>query len=363
MAKVDKEFNLKDWEWIAVHFPPSERESMAKVAWIICCKCTPEKISQHKIDPRIVIPLCAIELLDEKDISNFQKFAKEKKVDTYHRILAESKIKQGNSNRVKQEFITGLINSINPRIKWKSLFETLDIDLQFTLLYRLLKCRPPTHNDWQNIFLDVKDEFLSVLYLSLTIIFAILFLLIVFIELDLLLKFISDRSLVYFYFPWYIRFIFPPFSAVLILILIQNNRLSHLSFKDTFRRLQFYLLIIVKFLYLILYSFYLGILFAILFGDIYAIHMIPTIEIRKNILLRIFRLILNPDILFFSMFLLLFIYSIANISISVWSIIIIFSISFISWIYTKLWIYTKRINDKATNPLKNIFKYDSFRNT
>ena len=68
MAKVDKEFNVKDWEWIAVHFPASERESMAKVAWIICCKCTPEKNSQHKIDPRIVIPLCAIELLDEINI-------------------------------------------------------------------------------------------------------------------------------------------------------------------------------------------------------------------------------------------------------------------------------------------------------
>ena len=112
MAKVDKEFNVKDWEWIAVHFPASERESMAKVAWIICCKCTPEKISQHKIDPRIVIPLCAIELLDEKDISNFQKFAKEKKVDTYHRILAESKIKQGNSNRVKQEFISLIVVTV-----------------------------------------------------------------------------------------------------------------------------------------------------------------------------------------------------------------------------------------------------------
>jgi len=76
MARVDKEFNLRDWEWIAVHFPPSEREAMAKVAWLICCKCTPEEISRYNPDPRIVIPLCGIELLDEIDVLKLKEFAK-----------------------------------------------------------------------------------------------------------------------------------------------------------------------------------------------------------------------------------------------------------------------------------------------
>lgn len=44
MVKVDKEFNLKDWEWIVVYFLLLERESMVKVVWIICCKCIFEKI-------------------------------------------------------------------------------------------------------------------------------------------------------------------------------------------------------------------------------------------------------------------------------------------------------------------------------
>lgn len=158
MPKFDDEFNLKDWEWIAVYFPPSERESMAKVAWFICCKCTPEEIFQRKIDPRIVIPLCGIVLLDEIDILNLRKFAKEKEIDTYHIILETSERKQENYNRVSKKFINPAINSINPSKKWLSLFETLDIDLQFALLYSLIKYRYPTRDDWRNIFPENSDS-------------------------------------------------------------------------------------------------------------------------------------------------------------------------------------------------------------
>ncbi|NEP70887.1 MAG: hypothetical protein F6K25_03980 [Okeania sp. SIO2G4] len=133
MAEVDDRFNLRDWEWIAVHFPPSERESMAKVAWLICCKCTPKQISQYNPDPRIVIPLCAIVLFDEIDE----------------------------------------INEINPSERWQSLFETLDRDLQFVLLSILIKYRPPIRDNWYNLFLDVKLEFLLVFYLPLITIFIV----------------------------------------------------------------------------------------------------------------------------------------------------------------------------------------------
>ncbi|NEQ40098.1 MAG: hypothetical protein F6K40_29210 [Okeania sp. SIO3I5] len=174
MAELDKEFNLRDWEWIAVHFPPSEREAMAKVAWFICCKCTPEEISQRKIDPRIVIPLCTIVLFDETDVLKFKEFAKEKEVDRYAKILAESKTKRGNSNIIKQEFINTSINSINPSKKWLSLFYTLDAYLQFSLFYSLIEYRRPTPDDWRNIFLDVKYKFLPELCFSLVLIFMIL---------------------------------------------------------------------------------------------------------------------------------------------------------------------------------------------
>ena len=157
MSKVNDKFNLKDWEWIAVHFQPSARESMAKVAWFICCKCTPEEISQRKIDPRIVIPLCGIVLLNEINIFKLKKFSKR---------LEKLELNQEHMNEIKH-FINSAISSINPSKKWVSLFQTLDIDLQFTLLYRLIKYRHPTHNDWRNIFLNInirRYNFLVQLY-------------------------------------------------------------------------------------------------------------------------------------------------------------------------------------------------------
>ncbi len=160
MAKLDEKFNSKDWEWIAVHFPRSKRETMAKVAWLICCKCTPEEISQRKIDPRIVIPLCAIVLLDEIDISNL-------KISTVNLIYDYTKFKRFEQ---KQEFIDSLTYSISSSERWQSLFKTLDIDLQFTLLYRLIAYRPATRDDWRDIFLDVELKFSKELYLSLLLI-------------------------------------------------------------------------------------------------------------------------------------------------------------------------------------------------
>ncbi|NET25940.1 hypothetical protein [Okeania sp. SIO1I7] len=175
MPELDENFNLKDWEWIAVHFPRSEREAMAKVAWFICCKCTPEEIYQYNnLDPRIVIPLCGIVLLDKKDFLQLKKFLKEKKVGSdverlevlelrlellrlsqpseLSKISELSELKQEYVNQIKQVF-----PGINLSQKWQSLFETLGIDIQFALLYSLIKHRPPTRDDWRNIFCKKSD--------------------------------------------------------------------------------------------------------------------------------------------------------------------------------------------------------------
>ncbi len=181
MAKVDKEFNLRDWEWIAVNFSPSEREAMAKVAWLICYKCTPEEISQRKIDPRIVIPLCTIVLLTEIDIIKLKKFEQEA---NYHNTIFLKRLeqKQESISSIEQGFINLVIDSINPSEKWQSLFETLDIDLRFSLLYNLINHRLPTRDDWRNIFLDVEPEYLKVDFVILISILLISILILSFIQ-------------------------------------------------------------------------------------------------------------------------------------------------------------------------------------
>ncbi|GGA34028.1 hypothetical protein [Okeania sp. KiyG1] len=201
MAKFDDEFNLKDWEWIAVPFPPSERESMARVAWSICCRCTPKEISRYNnLDPRIVIPLCAIVLLDKKYFLQLKKFAKEKEIGNY---------------RFTQEFINLAINSIDPSKKWLSLFKTLDIELQSSLLYGLIKYRSPVRDDWRNIFLDIQPilniEIELLLKLSLIIYLTTLHLFIV--------SFLPILRVEYLY-----------LSSILIVPLIEDEELSFLTY-------------------------------------------------------------------------------------------------------------------------------------
>ena len=120
--QIDDRFNLKDWEWIAVHSPPSERENMAKVAWLICCKCTPREIARCNIDPKIVVPLCGIVLLDEINILQLKKL-KTKLSDCSHKIFErceiseELKIKQEHINEIKEAneaFITSATQYVMP---------------------------------------------------------------------------------------------------------------------------------------------------------------------------------------------------------------------------------------------------------
>ncbi len=361
MAEIDEEFNLKDWEWIAVHFPPSEREAMAKVAWLICCKCTPEEIYRHNnLDPKIVIPLCGIVLLDENDILNFKKFAKEKKVDSYRTILEKSERKQENYNRIKQGFINPAINSINPTKKWLSLFETLDVHLQFALLYRLIKYRIPTRNDWRNIFRNVKDTFLVILYYFLAVSLIIILLWIAVITVIDYIRNINSYIFI-FYFKWCIRFILSFFFLIFIFLLIQE------LFPSLFKvivsilnslRFIFYIMgfIAIKvILYLLeddsLSSFFAPVHLILILISLVIVLGTTTIfllfENEKNNLLSF--LLLNGSLLLFSLLLLLSYFSWEK-TLLIWAIMPI--------ICSILLVYGQNIRYRTTNPLKDVLKPD-----
>ena len=224
MAEVNDKFNLRDWEWIAVHFPLSERENIGRAAQYIC-KCSPEQVSQYNPDPRIVIPLCAIKLLDKKYFLDLKKFATEKEIDNYQTILEQSERQQENYNIVKQEFINPAINSINPSEIWLSLFETLDIHLQFNLLYCLIKYRRPTRDDWRNIFLDCRPVPTGLLVKDLLQFFSLSILFILLLSIELLKMFILNERILtlygfgIFYFSWKIILFIWVITLVFALIL------------------------------------------------------------------------------------------------------------------------------------------------
>ncbi|NEO51646.1 MAG: hypothetical protein F6K54_00145 [Okeania sp. SIO3B5] len=385
MPEVDKEFNLKDWEWIAVHFPKSEREAMAKVAWLISDKCTPEEISQRKIDPRIVIPLCAIELFDKKDFLQLKKLLKEKEFGSDLKIaevfaseleqelelklelkllelsqLSEtSKLKQKYVNEIKQAFI-----EINLSQKWQSLFETLDIELQCSLLYHLIKYRTPTRDDWRNIFLNVKYNHTENLYLKFRReIIWMLILLETFgtvIHFGFFIESVDNTNLVVFFLKLCIRFFF--FLFLFIILMLFSPTLIKFYFSKLDRNIAGYIVITISFCISFIYA--KKLFYSMNDYDIYSPVNIVLISgmytfigilvvffismfLYPKVNLRICKFIVIILLLYWQ--LVYYFYFSWKISLLIWAVIS--TISLILWIYSR--IYAKNIERKITNPFKN----------
>ena len=149
MPKPYEEFRISDWDWIAEHFEQSKAERMAKVAWSIA-QSTPETIPKHSLtlDPFIVIPLCAIALQDDINISVLQS-------NKSFRSKADE-AKNTTGRQQKAQFIEKILSAIEPSPRWRYLFSSLTPELQFDLLYRLINYRRPTRSDWGNLFREVK---------------------------------------------------------------------------------------------------------------------------------------------------------------------------------------------------------------
>ena len=162
----NEEFRISDWNWIGEHFEPSKAERMAKVAWSIA-NSNPETIPKHSLtlDPLIVIPLCAIVLQDDINIS----------------VLRGNKSLRSKANEIidttsfelEAQFIEEVLSAVEPSPLWRYLFYSLHSYLQFDLLYCLINYRRPTIVDWLNLFREVKYEFKSSWHYRLVLFLAL----------------------------------------------------------------------------------------------------------------------------------------------------------------------------------------------
>lgn len=168
MPKSNDKFRYSDWEWIVVHFPPAERKDMARTAWLIA-QCSADEIAKHKnLDPRIVIPLCAIEFQDEINWEKLINFKKDKQyfIDDFIDYSEDSPSvsnwkyfqHQKQQQIVINKFVKTFINKISNSIYWKNLFSSLELKLQIDLLHKLSnsECRPE-RNHWRYVFQESKD--------------------------------------------------------------------------------------------------------------------------------------------------------------------------------------------------------------
>ena len=102
-----------------------------------------------ELDPRLVIPLCAIQLQDEINLTQLSSF--------------KNKIKSLNllefNLAANIEFVDRVLSEITPNQRWLYLFNSLTPELKFALLFRLINYRLPTRNDWRNLFEKIEYEF------------------------------------------------------------------------------------------------------------------------------------------------------------------------------------------------------------
>ncbi|MFM7789483.1 MAG: hypothetical protein ACKO90_15550, partial [Microcystis panniformis] len=99
-----------------------------------------------EVDPRLVIPLCAIQLQDEINLTQLSYLKNE---------LESVSIK----NLDAKEFVDRVLCKITPKQRWLYLFNSLTLELKFALLFRLINYRRPTRNDWRNLFKKIEYEF------------------------------------------------------------------------------------------------------------------------------------------------------------------------------------------------------------
>ena len=102
-----------------------------------------------ELDPRLVIPLCAIQLQNEINLTQLSSF--KNKIESLN--LLDFNL------AAKIEFVDRVLSEITPNQRWLYLFKSLTPELQFALLSRLINCRRPTRNDWRNLFKKIEYQF------------------------------------------------------------------------------------------------------------------------------------------------------------------------------------------------------------
>jgi hypothetical protein len=100
-----------------------------------------------ELDPRLVIPLCAIQLQDEINLTQLSSLKNELESVSIKNLAA------------KIEFVDRVLSKITPNQRWLYLFKSLTPELQFALLFRLINYRLPTRNDWRNLFEKIEYQF------------------------------------------------------------------------------------------------------------------------------------------------------------------------------------------------------------
>ena len=143
--------NYLDWIWQP--FNDSSNPSLSIIAGRIVylldntsTESIPRPLPQ--LDPRLIIPLLSIH-----DAVDFQG-------DNRWNSLADSLLaEQEQTSEIEQKIIRQVNHILGIQFslsRWAIILSSLKPRLQLDLLHRLINQRSPTHNDWRNLFLEIK---------------------------------------------------------------------------------------------------------------------------------------------------------------------------------------------------------------
>ncbi|MEM8723627.1 MAG: NACHT domain-containing protein [Cyanobacteria bacterium P01_G01_bin.39] len=166
LTKEERKANYLDWIWQP--FPTPKNSALPIIAGRIAylLKTSPintiSRLEQNP-DPRILTPLCAIEIQEE--IKNLKSHID--RISTIEVIISPGGL------RMIDESIQNFIEELDTSSRWKLLFSGLDSELQENLLFCLKNYRIPNTSDWLNLFAEVTYKFKNSWHYYLVIVFAL----------------------------------------------------------------------------------------------------------------------------------------------------------------------------------------------
>lgn len=149
IAEEQRRANWIDWIWQPFEEPADSALPVitGRLAYLMTSSPVAEALAgfeeQPKLDPRIVIPLCAIETVREIDLSDYEILKQAlARLEKHQNSLSFS--------QAQAEFVGEIITRASSR--WCYLLSSLSVDLQNDLLYRLITGRLPVPYDWIYLF-------------------------------------------------------------------------------------------------------------------------------------------------------------------------------------------------------------------
>ncbi|MEM9541845.1 MAG: hypothetical protein AAGA60_20410 [Cyanobacteria bacterium P01_E01_bin.42] len=169
-----------DLNWIWQPFETSENLGFSvRVKKIVSTmiESSPDDIPKIslKLDPRLVIPLCAIQLRDEINLTRLRSFNEElesillktnfdvqafvlvQDISPYYLTFSDQPpFPIQETFDIRERFSDRVVSQIEPTERWRYLFKSLPPELQFSLLSRLIKYPSPRPNDWRNLYEEIE---------------------------------------------------------------------------------------------------------------------------------------------------------------------------------------------------------------